>query len=247
VIGRHLFKNYISALHQAEATNDALDEQLRQREVALQVSMQKSREAEQEKLLLKERERIMADIHDGVGGHLISALAIAESSESGIGQMVSQTIHQALDELRIVIDSLDPDERKLSQMLAAFRHRYDQRFYHQGIDTQWKFDDLEQLDELGPEKSLQLLRILQELMSNIIKHSRATHVSIWMGIDRQACWLTVADDGIGFDTGASLGRGLGNLKRRADAVGGKITFTSENDGVLAEIVFPLSHPDSALG
>jgi len=243
VMGRHLFKDYISALRQAELTNKELDERVHLREMELQTSMQKSRQAEHEKLLLKERERIMADIHDGVGGHLISALAVAESSTSTETTLVSQTIHQALDELRIVIDSLDPDERKLSLMLGSFRHRYDQRLQKQGIQVNWKFNQLDQLDLVGPEISLQLLRILQELITNIIKHARANQVSVWMGISDhphgQECWLSVADNGIGFDTTASPGRGLGNLKRRAEAVGGSIKLTSQGKGTIAELVFPM--------
>ena len=244
VMGRHLFKDYISALRKAEATNAELDERVRVREQALQRSMQLTKQAEDEKLLLKERERIMADIHDGVGGHLISALAIAESSADGSGQLVSQTIHQAMDELRLVIDSLDPDECKLSQMLAAFRYRYDQRLERQGITISWKFEQLDTLDEIGPEKALQLLRILQELITNIIKHAQADHISVWMGIQvgslSRGCWLSVADNGIGFDVDASLGRGVGNLRRRAEAVGGSVQFSSqETGGTLVELVFPL--------
>jgi len=243
VMGRHLLKDYMSALHTSEATNTELDQRVRERERELKTSLNREKQAEQEKALLKERERIMADIHDGVGGHLISALAIAESS-SGDGELVSQTIHQALDELRLVIDSLDPDERKLSLMLAAFRHRYDQRLERQGISIRWSFDQLEQLDEVGPEKSLQLLRILQELMTNIVKHAEADHVSVWMGISDaegpRECWLSVADNGVGFDAGVVVGRGLGNLKRRAEAIGGSINFTSQMPGTLAELAFPLT-------
>jgi len=247
VLGRHLLKGYMSALKEAEATSTELDQRVRVRERELQISMGREKQAEQEKALLKERERIMADIHDGVGGHLISALAIAESSVDG-GELVSQTIHQALDELRLVIDSLDPDERKLSQMLAAFRYRYDQRLQQQGIAIQWKFDQLSRLDDVGAEKSLQLLRILQELITNIIKHARADQVSVWMGVSheegRHECWLSVADNGVGFDVEASLGRGIGNMRRRAEAVGGRVSFTSQEQGTLAELVFPMAAPNS---
>jgi len=244
VMGRHLLKDYMSALHASEETNAALDQRVRKRERELEVSLNREKQVEQEKALLKERERIMADIHDGVGGHLISALAIAESSSAGGGELISQTIHQALDELRLVIDSLDPDERKLSQMLAAFRYRYDQRMERQGIAIKWTFEQMAQLDEVSPEKSLQLLRILQELMSNIMKHAEADQVSVWMGISgegaQRECWLSVVDNGVGFDVEQSIGRGLGNLKRRAAAIGGRIHFTSPSRGALAELVFPMA-------
>jgi len=246
VMGRHLLKDYMSALHASEATSAQLDQRVRERERELKTSLNREKKAEQEKALLKERERIMADIHDGVGGHLISALAIAESSASGGGELVSQTIHQALDELRLVIDSLDPDERKLSQMLAAFRYRYDQRLERQGITIKWTFEQMQQLDEVGPEKALQLLRILQELITNIIKHAEADQVSVWIGISgegqQRECWLSVADNGVGFDIEQSIGRGLGNLNRRAAAIGGSIRFTSPTRGALAELAFPMTTP-----
>jgi len=244
VMGRHLLKGYTTALRDSEASNAELDQRVFVREQELYSIVQQTKQAEHERLLLNERERIMADIHDGVGGHLISALAIAESSSSDGGKLVSQTIHQALDELRLVIDSLDPDERKLSQVLAAFRYRYDQRLERQGIEISWKFDRQEELDRVGPEISLQLIRILQELMTNIIKHAEADQVSVWIGISEreygQECWLSVADNGVGFDVNHTLGRGLGNLKRRAKAVGGSIRFTSPDTGTLAELVFPMT-------
>ena len=244
VIGRHLLKDYILALHESETTNAELDKRVQQRERELQTSLQKTKKTEQEKLLLKERERIMADIHDGVGGYLVSALSIAEASSSGGSKLVSQTIHQALDELRIVIDSLDPDEQNLSQMLAAFRYRYDQRLESRGIEVKWKFDQFEHLDQVSLEKSLQLLRILQELVTNVIKHAQADEIMVQVYIksfedDEKICELSVSDNGIGFDTGESVGRGLGNLKRRAEAIGGVVTFPFQETGTSVNLVFPL--------
>lgn len=241
VMGRYLLKDYMTALHASEISNAKLDERVHLREQELKIVLQENQLAEQEKMLLKERERIMADIHDGVGGHLVSALSVAEATPSASGELVSQIIHQALDELRIVIDSLDPDERKLSQMLAAFKHRYNQRLESRGIETQWIF---EQLDQVGPEKSLQLLRILQELMTNIIKHAQADAVTVQVRTHTNAngktCELLVLDNGIGFDVNLRIGRGLGNLMRRAAVIGGTVTFTPQPRGTKVVLVFPLT-------
>jgi len=238
VMGRQLLKEYIAALHTSDQEHSHLKQQIHQHEQRLKASMEKK----QATALLQEKERIMANIHDGLGSHLVSALSLAETSSPN-DPLISQTISQALDELRIIIDSLDPDEHKLSQMLAAFRHRYDQRMEYLGITICWQFEQLDELDQVGSETALQLLRILQELMTNIIKHAHADKVTVWMGISdnisSQECWLSVADNGVGFDIGNSLGRGMGNLKHRAEAIGGIVTFTSQHQGTLAELVFPI--------
>ncbi len=244
VMGRHLFRDYMEALSQAQATSEELDAKVRQRERELQASMEAVRQAEQERLLLRERERIMADIHDGVGGHLVSALAIAENAEKNAIMLVSQTIHQALDELRIVIDSLDVEECSLPRMLGAFRYRYDQRMRGQNIQVKWSFEQMDRLAQIAPDVSMQLLRILQELMTNVIKHAQAAHVLVRVGVRKSPsgwhCILSVRDDGVGFSPQEDLqGRGLGNMRRRAQAIGGNLHLQSGARGTLAEVDVPL--------
>lgn len=242
MMGHEMLKSYMQALTVSESHNHVLAQRIQESEHALRQSLEKTRQAEHEKILLKERERIMADIHDGVGGHLVSVLAVAEASATKEGHVISETVHQAMDELRIVIDSLDPDEQCLSQMLASFRYRYQPRLDMHGIEVIWDFDQLDQFEYFGLDKALQLLRILQELMTNVIKHAEADKVTVRVFVrpkdeNDKTYVLLLADNGKGFDVTHTIGRGLGNLKRRVEAVNGLIEFRSNSLGTTVEAQF----------
>jgi len=85
--------------------------------------------------------------------------------------------------------------------------------------------------DISPLAEIQLLRIIQEALSNVRKHARAEHVQVQLSVRESTVTVAVADDGIGFDP-ASLGRagfprfGLATMRERAEAIGGTIAIDS---------------------
>ncbi len=88
----------------------------------------------------------------------------------------------------------------------------------------------------------QVFLFFREAMHNIARHSRATKVTIEAGWDAQRFRLRIADDGVGFDPGASGGgSGLANLRHRASVIGGTVEITSApGEGTRIRLEAPLS-------
>jgi signal transduction histidine kinase len=88
------------------------------------------------------------------------------------------------------------------------------------------------------------LRILQEGVTNALKHSQAKTIRLCCMQDQSgAISLTIADDGIGIDESATKGRGLLNMQSRTGALGGTLKLLSDNNGTRIELVLP-AHSDA---
>jgi signal transduction histidine kinase len=102
--------------------------------------------------------------------------------------------------------------------------------------------EVPELEWLDASSSLQILRILQESITNVLKHARATRVRIATAVDSDVT-VTIADDGVGFDPAraeaAGGGRGLRNLRHRAAKLGGDVEIQSNGEGTTVMLRLPL--------
>jgi signal transduction histidine kinase len=111
----------------------------------------------------------------------------------------------------------------------------------QQIETRFKYDA--KLDKtLSDDQKLMIFRILQEQTNNIIKYADATNVIISLKEQNNQVYLSISDDGKGFDTSVqSKGIGFINIYNRVDAFGGEVKLISApGKGCSLEIVFPLT-------
>jgi signal transduction histidine kinase len=100
---------------------------------------------------------------------------------------------------------------------------------------------------LGCARDIALFRIIQESINNIIKHSRASIVSLNMDYGDDELDCSIHDNGIGFNSalnnGSSLHSGMSNMKKRSDFIGGKIDISStRNHGTHVRICIPITKP-----
>jgi signal transduction histidine kinase len=193
-------------------------------------------------LLLKERERITREMHDGLGGQLVSTIAMLERGRSTQSE-VTESLRRALDDMRIVIDSLDPTTTDLTTSLGKLRARLEPLLRRNGMALRWRIEVVRGLDNFPPEQSLHILRIIQEAVTNAILHAKAGEVSVHIRAgDPRGDVLSIGiwDDGGGFrPDGVHGGRGIGNMEARAEALGGELRFDRENSGTHIELRIPI--------
>jgi signal transduction histidine kinase len=141
----------------------------------------------------------------------------------------------------MVIDSLEPMDHDLATVLATLRYRLGSRLEASGVALDWQVQDLPALDWMGPTETLQVMRIVQEVLSNVIKHAQAKQVVVSAGQAKDAVNVCFSDDGVGFDTAsASTGRGLRSLFHRSRALGGQLEFVSRpGSGTTVHLKLPL--------
>jgi signal transduction histidine kinase len=178
-----------------------------------------------------ERARLLHDMHDGMGSHLITALRLAKS-ERADPVVVAQTIEDALQDLRLIIDSLDVDKQGLVQLLGNLRYRLEPRLAALGIRLEWDVHPLDELERLSPQVALGVLRIMQEALNNAVKHAQPRVITISVERRNGAAVIGVADDGVGFNTEQPerTGRGLASMRRRAVQLGGTLQIERRDSG-----------------
>lgn len=231
-----LMKRFAGALQQSELMSEELEERVREKHRQLEDHFSRLKELEAENAKVKERERIMQDVHDGLGGHLLQLLSRAEDDPTL--RQLEPDIRAAMQDLRLIVDSLSPNDGDLVSVLAMFRHRIQPLIERNGLKFEWRVADLPALPDIGPEETLNVLRILQEAVTNIIHHANASRITVETRMADDGIELSISDDGCGFDTAVPQGHGLANMRRRARVINGRIDITSDERGTTIQIFLP---------
>ncbi|MGE4070145.1 MAG: sensor histidine kinase [Lysobacterales bacterium] len=224
--------NQRMASHAAE-----LEQTLRAREADLHESYERLRMADRERALSEERQRLLRDMHDGVGGQLASLVHLAGNPETGREQVVAG-LREGLADLRLVLDSLAQQEDDPLVALGRLRHRIQPTLEAAGIKLHWAVDPDLDLPTWSPEAVLNIYRLLQEAIHNVIRHAQAGHLTIGLRAAGAQIEFSVVDDGVGLDLAAAQGRGfgLGSLRARTARMGGEIEFRRGMNAGTAVIV-----------
>jgi len=202
-------------------------------------------EAHAARTLAAERERIMRDMHDGIGSQLLAAKGSAERQVLGQDDFL-HVLDECIDDLRLMIDSLDLPEGDLQAVLGNLRYRLSARLPPLGVRLSWEVVDLPPMSHLTSSDTLNLLRILQEAFSNLLQHSQASE-AIFTASARSdgGVILQLRDDGRGFDQSnlPAARRGLENMKRRAAALGAALRIeASPGRGCVVRLELPPAAP-----
>jgi signal transduction histidine kinase len=244
LFGSFLFavqRRYVHALDEHERLTNSLSQQLSQREAELRANHLRLVELEKAQALATERQRLMHDIHDGVGSALTTSLAMMDHDHLDKEEL-RRVLRDSVDDLRAVIDSLEPLDGDLVSVLATLRFRLGKRLELAGIAVEWHMHDLPPLQWLGPPQALQMTRIVQEVLTNILKHAAASSVRISACCSEPYIEVCIADNGRGFDTATVLtGRGLRYVSQRAASLHGSVVTDSRpGAGTSVRLLLPIS-------
>jgi signal transduction histidine kinase len=179
----------------------------------------------------KERERISRDLHDNIGAYSTAMIANTDSldpymkdndSREKLGHL-RDNARNILSTIRETIWLLNSKNLNVRGFTDGFMNYCTNILRnYEGIEIEFT-DEIRTNKELSPATAINLLRILQEQIQNIIKHSGASLISCNITCDEAIC-ITISDNGKGFDPiGSYFGNGLSNMKHRAD----EITFDLE--------------------
>ncbi len=217
---------YTRSLRETRAAREALKQRLSERETVLNEQHTRLRESERQQALMAERQRLMQDMHDGLGSALLSAMVAVDQGAMDRTAVVD-VLRECVDDLRLVIDSLEPVGHDLVALLATMRYRLGKRLQAGGLVLDWDVQDLPMLEWLEPPDALQVLRLMQEALSNVLKHARATRVRLATRRHERYVEIRIEDDGLGFDVAnAPRGRGLRSQQRRTQRLGGTLDLDS---------------------
>jgi signal transduction histidine kinase len=233
------YRRVAHALAESQRLNAALEQRVRQKEKELERNFDQLERLSRAAAVTEERQRIMTDMHDGIGAQLISALCLAESEQASPRE-VAAVLRECIDDLRLTIDSLESTDNDLLPALGNFRYRIEGRLRALGIELEWRVNDLPALPYLSARTLLHILRILQEAFANVLKHALAKRIRLETGVapGQRRVFIRVSDDGQGFAPTEVEGRGLGNMARRAASIGGELRLSSSAEGTTVELFLP---------
>ena len=242
-----MFQRYTGAFAEVGRLNMGLALRLREREAELEQSYQRLRVSENQHMLSAERRRLMQDMHDGLGSSLISAIRSVERGVMTEAE-ISRVLKGCMEDLRLVIDSMESVDADLLLLLATMRFRLAPRIESAGITLQWEVQPVPALAWLDPDGALHILHIVQECVANVLRHTRATTICVSTAMADEGVCVIVEDNGGGFDVNEAMrrgGRGLRNQQRRAQEIGGSVSWEAGAAGTRFVLWLPLERTAGA--
>lgn len=240
-IGFVLSYRFVSAMRRVEGFNLELKREVDSATSELADTLSRQHALELAHSRAGERLQLVRDLHDGFGGTLVGAIAqLEQAPEDTPKAAVIATLKDMRDDLRLVIDSTAREHADLSAQLAPLRHRLGRLLETADIDSRWQLDGLDGV-ELGSARSLDLLRLLQEALTNVFKHSRARRVEVQLRRVDDRLQLRIDDDGAGIAAAPADdgGAGLASMRLRAQRLGGELRIESGPNGTGLRLEFPL--------
>ncbi|MDX2163350.1 MAG: sensor histidine kinase [bacterium] len=202
----------------------------------------------------EERKRLARDLHDSIKQQVFSMSVSAAAAYAHLDtnveaarqalRDVKQSAHEAMVEMRALLQQLAPAPLEKSGLVGALREQAEALAYRTGAKVDTSFGELpdNQRFPLGAQEAV--FRIAQESLSNIARHARAQQVTLKLDQRGEHVMLTITDDGQGFDpTCTENGMGLHNIRARAAAVHAEAHIESApGKGTRITITLPLVDP-----
>ncbi len=248
-MGMLLHRRLVDNRRDEQRLRAELAQQLAQRSEELRAQYAALQASEQARTAAAERERLLQEMHDGVGAQLSSAKMLASG-----GQLTSSEMVDALDaclrEMRLTVDALSVTDGDLALLLATLRHRLEPALCAGGITLDWRVDQAPCVPALAGTGARELARIVQEALANTMHHAGATRVSVSTGLltAPYRVQICVADNGCGMSATLRPGRGLRNMRQRAQRLGAQIEWrpaTGPGTGTELVIELPLGETPPA--
>lgn len=182
----------------------------------------------------RERQRLARDLHDGLGGMLagvkihLSELAFSspQEQETPALQKIIRQLDSSVRELRHIAHNLMPESLVRSGLEVALNDLCESSGNE---STKVVLQMMNIATDIPKPTQLLLYRIVQELLSNVLKHARASEVFVQCSQSEDIFYITVEDDGAGFDqelVNHRKGIGLDNIRHRVDFLKGRLEIDS---------------------
>jgi two-component system sensor histidine kinase UhpB len=182
-----------------------------------------------------ERRKLAAELHDDIGQTLTAMVLqldrIAQRSDDELkadAQDARNTAVALVDDVRALARRLRPEALDTLGLVSALTNLVDRLSSRTGLRIDRRID--RDLPELTPEADLVIYRVVQESLTNVLRHAGATRASVSLTRDAEGVVLTVEDDGTGFDADAVAQGGIRIMRERALLVGGALTITPRAGG-----------------
>ena len=237
--GAAVIEYFMAATCELQRLNSELERRIAEKSEEIKSTYARVEEAKREWTLVSERQRILADMHDGVGASLVGLLRHVQSG-SADHTSIERRVQEVLQEMRIAVDALQPRDGDLAAVLGALRYRLDDIIRSSGVHLAWDVDELPEVGELKPSTVFALQRIVLEAITNALKHSGAQLLRLSARARNGEVEVRIEDNGRGFDPSHSAaGLGLVNMRARARRIGAHLDIGGQiGKGTIVRLSIP---------
>ncbi len=196
--------------------------------------------------IVEEKERIYRDLHDSLGARLTNigicntvALRLAGAQPAqpsapahrklrDMHARIETNCRQAILHLKEIILGMEGDRRTASDFVKITELGIRRRLDPQRISFRARVDGAEAINRMGERLKAEMQKILLELVSNVLKHARASRVTLSLAREDGPVSLVFSDDGTGFDyrSAKKTGYGLRSIQHRVETLGGSLAVAS---------------------
>ena len=237
-LGLHATVCVARARKVAEHKHVQLEQRMSEKLAEIERSYAQMAEQKLEQVTERERKRIAADLHDDLGAKLLTIVHTSESDR------ISTLAREALEEMRLSVRGLTGKPVHLLDALGDWRAELVSRLGQANINAEWK-SPAEDVEHTLPARAyVQTTRILREAVSNIIKHSGATHCTVSCNVQGGDFQVVIQDNGQGIplelDGRLDKGHGMASMKARAKQMQGQCLVESGAGlGTIIRLTIPL--------
>ncbi len=238
VVSFRLVQVFARALRAAEVGRMTLESRVQEAAAEIERNFAQLAELRVEQVTEKERKRIAADLHDDLGAKLLTIVHTSESDR------ISTLAREALEEMRLSVRGLTGKPMRVADAIADWRAETVSRLGQAGIEADWSGPAEEIGQVMSARGYVQTTRILREAVSNIIKHSGASHCKVRCTVDEHEIGVVVQDNGRGIplelDGRLDRGHGMSSMKHRAKQMRGQCLVESgPGYGTVIRLTLPL--------
>ena len=232
----------IGALHDTgkqKALEERIEQEIKLKELQIKEAAADAKEAE--------RSEIGKELHDNINQLLSASIMYLQMAKQGGENSAlylsrsSEYTTTAVDEIRKLTKGLSTDIIKNLGLGDAIDNISRDTMEVNPIKISCSIASFKE-DSVNEKFKLNVFRIVQEQLNNILKHAKATKVKIGLVQNKRSIRLTISDNGVGFDTGKKQkGIGIPNIKSRVTSFNGTVNFVSQpGQGCVVTVIFPFS-------
>lgn len=241
-MGAILSARLVGTLDAIQQLNRTLEARVAESEQTIRINYERLRRLERHHAASQERQQIMRDLHDGLGSRLFVTLSRAESGQAPPGELV-QALRECIADMRLTLEAMSPESNDFLEAWGDFRFRWQQVLDGCGLASQWELETGDEPVVLAPHVTLQLLRIVQEALTNVLKHAEADRVAIALHAGNAGIRIDVQDNGRGMTgAAAAASHGLANMQARALGLGARLQIAESRPGVHVRLDFEPPRP-----
>lgn len=189
---------------------------------------------------LAERLRLLREMHDGVGAHLVTLHSMLRNPGSSRNDLENELALAGLA-LRDSLGALHEGAQSWLVLLVSLRESLESRLRHAGVVLIWQIEDLGELPLPSAQAQRHFRMLMGECVTNVIKHAHARQVTLQAHrtpeLGPMAWVVRLSDDGQGMQAPKSAGHGLLNMLAHAQSMQAQLRVSSLNPGTCIEIAF----------